>query len=156
MKVFITCLVSGLALVVVTTSGAVAQTESPGLALVASNVVRLSADTQRSGFTVSKEFLVPQRGVIRVRYQLKHDGATSGSFSVASTLDPSNNCSASATLVYVTKVCDLRVLAGDRVRVNGSGFLNVMPIAQSTVFLRNVRLHWNVVNATSAGEVLVD
>lgn len=138
------------------TSGAVAQANDPGLALKASNDLKLSADTLRSGFFVNKEFIVPHRGVIRVRYQLRHNGVSSASVSVTSSIDPNNSCGASATTSFVTKVCDLKVVAGDRVRVSGSGLLDPFTFMQSTISVRNVRLHWRVVDTTSAGEVLVD
>src|SRR6188508_2206209 len=76
-------LAASVAFVIVMTGGAVAQTEGPGRALVASNVLRLSADTLRSGFS-AKDFIVPHAGVVRVRYTFKSDGTGSVSVSVSS------------------------------------------------------------------------
>src|SRR4051812_15138016 len=48
--------------------------DGPGRTLVASGVLKLSADTQRSGFLIIKQFIVPYAGVVRLRYQFKSDG----------------------------------------------------------------------------------
>jgi len=148
----------GLGLNFAATSGAVAQSEGPGRALVVSNVVRLSADTQRSGmFGVTKEFIVPHQGVVRLRYQVKRNDVAGGaSVQVTTAIDSGPGCIISPTSTFQTKVCDLKVSAGDRVRVVGSTTMDTLTFTQPTIFLRNVRLHWNVVNATSTGAVLVD
>jgi hypothetical protein len=141
-----------------TTSGAVAQTNDAGRALVVSNVVRLAADTQRSGmFGVTKEFIVPHQGVVRLRYQVRRNEVAGGaSVQVTTAIDSGLGCIVSPTSTFQNKVCDLKVSAGDRVRVVGSTTMDFTTFTQPTIFLRNVRLHWNVVNATSIGAVLVD
>ena len=135
--------------------------EGPGRALIASNVLKLSADTQRSGLIATKEFIVPYAGVVRLRYQFKSDGGGPQTVSVTVTtaIDFNNsscNASTSAT-TFQSKACDVKVVAGDRLRVNAAGLMDFNPpFAQSSVFLRNVRLFWNVVDSTGTGAVLLD
>lgn len=156
-------LASAAILFSVVSSGATAQSQGPGRALVASNDLRLSADTQRFGFFVVKQFIVPHPGTVRLRYQFKSDGSGPQTVSVTVTtaIELANDaaCSATTTLTtFQTKVCDIKVVAGDRVRVEAHGLADFInpPIGQSTVFIRNVRLFWKVIDATSAGSVLID
>jgi hypothetical protein len=142
--------------------GAVAQTEGPGRALIPSNVLRLSADTLRSGtFGVVKQFIVPHPGIVRLRYQFRSDGngPQTVSVTVTTAIEGTNDgaCSASTTLTtFQQKVCDIKVVAGDRVRIFATGVDNIEPPGSSKIFIRNVRLFWNVVDATSTGSVLID
>ena len=152
-------LVAALSVISCSSAGAL---EGQGRALAVSNTLRLSADATRSGLVVSKQFIVPYAGVIRLRYQFKSDGNGPQTVSVSVATAAENSvpdCSASTTATtFQTKVCDLRVVAGDRVTVFGSGMLNIDPFdpGQSTVFLRNVRLFWNIIDSTGTGTVLLD
>jgi hypothetical protein len=149
-------------LFVAATSGAIAQTQGPGRALVAADgAPKLSANTVRSGFAVQKQFIVPHPGIVRLKFQYRSDGAgpQTVSVSVTTAIEGINDavCSVSTTMTtFQAHVCDVKVVAGDRVRVFAQGTFSSMPIGQSTVFIRNVRLHWNVVDAASTGSVLVD
>ena len=61
------------------------------------------------------------------------------------------------TATYQLGVCDLRVVAGDRIVVVGRGFFQISPTpAQSTAFIKNVRIYYNVVDATGTGVTLAD
>jgi hypothetical protein len=132
--------------------------EGPGRALAASNVLKLSADTTRSGLIANKEFVVPYSGVVRVKLQYRSDGngPQNVSLAVNSTI---HNCPDSTTQTsFKAFTCDLRVVAGDRVRITATGFMTIYPDppAQSTAFLRNVRLYWTVINSAGTGGVLLD
>jgi hypothetical protein len=108
-------------------------------------------------FGVAKEFIVPHQGVVRLKYDVKRNQVAGGaSVQVTTAIDSGLGCVILPTAAFQTKVCDLRVSAGDRVRVIGSTTMDTTTFTQPTIFLRKVRLHWNVVNATSTGAVLVD
>ena len=156
MKHSIIGLVSGLVLAVAATNGAAAQTNNLGVALAASNVIRLSADTTRTGgLGMTKEFIVPYAGIVRVWWQIKSN--ESGKVATVSAAGQIGNCTDSSTAqIFVTQSCDLRVVAGDRILVTASGQVDLVTFINSSVSLRNVRLKWNVVNATGAGAVLLD
>jgi hypothetical protein len=160
MRFFVGRLVSAGMVIIASAGAASAQTQGPGRALVASNVVTLSADTTRSGVAVSKEFFVPYAGTVRLKYQFRSDGQGPQSVNVAVTtaIESSNfACNAGTTsTAFQTKSCDVKVVAGDRVRVSGTGFNSGDPPGQSTVFLRNVRLMFKVVDSAGTGAVLVD
>lgn len=151
-----------IAVFVAVSTGANAQTEGPGRALIAADGrPKLSADTLQSGVAVQKHFIVPHPGIVRLKFQYKSDGGgpQTVSVSVTTAIEEPNDavCSVSTTMTtFQSHVCDVKVVAGDRVRVIASGMFNPMPMGQSIVFIRNVRLYWNVVNATSAGSVLID
>jgi len=135
--------------------------EGPGRALIASNVLKLSADTQRSGFLIFKEFIVPYAGVVRVRYQYKSDGSgpQTVSLGITSAIDFNNTCGTSTSATtFQSGTCDLKVVAGDRVRLQAQGQMTFFPDppGQSTPTVRNVRLFWNVVNSPGTGSVLQD
>src|SRR4051812_33614802 len=83
--------------------------EGPGRALAASNVLKLSADTQRSGFFIIKQFIVPYAGVVRLRYQFKSDGNGPQTVTVQVTgaieFNNASNCAATTTATtFQTKV----------------------------------------------------
>ena len=72
MKTIIATVLSALAWSLAMASGASAQLNPTGRALVASNVLRLSADVTRSGpTTFVKEFIVPFAGLVRVKWEVK-------------------------------------------------------------------------------------
>ena len=149
-------LLSAIVIATVSAGGALAQTEGPGRALVASNVLKLAADTTRSGFSALKEFRVPHAGTVRLRYQFRSDGVGTVSVSVGSALETNSACGAStSSTTFQTKTCEFKVVAGDRIQVLASPFF-IPPDPMPTPFLRNVRLFWDVVNATSTGSVLID
>jgi len=128
-----------------------------GKALAASNVLKLSADTERSGsiFVPDKKFLVPFAGIVRVKWQLKSDG--SGQPANIRVVTGIDICSASHPGPnYKAGTCDIRVVAGDIVHVQGSGTPTGVLGMYSTAFIRNVRLYYNVVDATGLGQTLVD
>jgi hypothetical protein len=154
---FIVRTLTSALLLAAATSGASAL-EGPGRALAASNVLKLSADTTRSGLLASKEFVVPYAGVVRVKLQYRSDGngPQNVSLAVNSTI---HNCSDSTTQTnFKAYSCDLKVVAGDRVRVTAMGFMTVYPDppAQSAAYLRNVRLYWTIINSAGTGGVLLD
>ena len=132
--------------------------EGPGRALVASNVLKLSADTQRSAqaFGILKEFIVPYAGKIRVRWQIKSgDSGKQASLVVTSRIE---NCTDNTTLTtYKAGQCDIRVAAGDLVQFVLSGTPDINPpFITSTAFVRNARVYYNVVDATGLGAVKTD
>ena len=135
-----------------TTTGAVAQTEGPGRALAASNVLRLTADAQRSttnSFPATlKQFYVPYTGTVRVKWQSRTSDATSAatvfvSSRVATCIVPTNS------LAFQGDQCDIRVSAGDLVTV-GASAQNM----GTTAFIRLVRVHYDVVDFNGLGAVL--
>jgi hypothetical protein len=134
--------------------------EGPGRALMASNVLKLSADTQRSGFFIVKEFIVPYAGVVRMRYQFKSDGLGPQTVTVSPTtsIDFNNSCgTTTSATTFQNGTCDLKVVAGDRVRFQAQGQMAIFPATgQSTPTVRNVRLFWNVVDSAGTGSVLQD
>lgn len=135
-------------------TGAFGQTANVGRALVASNVLKLSADTARSGKfpIVVKELFVPYAGVVRVTWELRSDGSHTGSAFAASAAD---NCDSSTMLAtFQSHTCDLNVVAGDVVKVSVGGSPDPGTFIYSTAFVRNVRVHYNVVNASGLGKVL--
>jgi hypothetical protein len=149
--------VSAMCLIAAMTNIASAQSEGPGRALVASNVLRLSADTLRTGQFITKEFIVPHAGIVRLRYQFRSDGTGTVSVSAGTSIDQNNSCSAStSSTAFQAKVCDIRVVAGDRLRVSGSSIMDPETFLFPNVSLRFARVSWNVVNASSTGAVLAD
>jgi hypothetical protein len=147
---------AALASVAVAGTATAQVTQGPGRALQVSTTQRLAANTPRTGPFAVKEFVIPHQGVVRVRYQFKSDGNGSVSVSV-STATSNNECGASTTsTTFQLKQCNVRVVAGDRLRVSGSGILDPFTFVQSNITLQNVRLFWDVVDATSTGAVLAD
>jgi hypothetical protein len=148
---------AALSFLVAMTSVAAAQSEGSGRALVVLNVLRLSADTERTGLGVVKQFRIPHPGVVRLRYAFKSDGDGSVTVLVASAINDNNLCNASTTsTTFQAKVCDVKVVAGDLIRVAANGSLDPFTFVQTDVTLKNVRLFWNVVNATSSGSMVAD
>src|SRR5688572_21255644 len=78
-----------------------AQSEGPGRELVPSSVIRLSADTLRSGtLSVAKVFVVPYTGRVRASWQVKsNEPDKTATVSVASLIDSCSNNSSSQTFV---------------------------------------------------------
>jgi hypothetical protein len=150
----VTTLFAAAVLASVIATGAFGQTANVGRALVASNALKLSADTQRSGKfpTIVKELFVPYAGVVRVTWELRSDGSHTGFAFVISAAD---NCDSSTMLAtFQSLTCDLRVVAGDVVKVSVGGSPDPGTFIYSTAFIRNVRVHYNVVNASGLGKVL--
>jgi hypothetical protein len=156
MKSVISAFLSAAVLSSAAATGAFGQTNDTGRALVASNVLKLSADTERSGTfsTTVKEFIVPYAGVVRVRWQLKSDGTGIATATVLGTIDTCS--STNGTTAYQLGICDLRVVAGDRVLVSARGTMDPFTFVTSTAFIRRVRITFNVVDATGVGATLVD
>lgn len=129
------------------------QTNDSGRALVASNALKLSADTERSGITTPvKKFIVPFAGIVRVRWQVKSDG--SGGKVDANISSSIDNCTSSTTAAtYQQGQCNLRVVAGDLIDVTASSFLGM---SGATAFINNVRVFYNVVNNPGTGITLAD
>jgi hypothetical protein len=133
-----------------------AQAQNLGKVLVPSGVLRLSADTERSGTTTSttKQFVVPYAGTVRVRWQIKsgHKFAAAH-IAVAGSIA---KCSGSTlSLTYDGDSCLLFVVAGDLVQVTVHGEdLGNGEFALG--YMRNVRLYYNVVNSPGTGSVLND
>ncbi|HET7681394.1 MAG TPA: hypothetical protein VFK79_14825 [Xanthobacteraceae bacterium] len=158
----ITTLLSAAALSSVIATGASGQTgdvgdgraltADVGRALVASNSLKLSADTLRSGSpaTPFKQFIVPYAGVVRVTWQFRSDGTHTATAAITSNI---HRCDASTMLAtFQAKTCDLRVVAGDLVQAQAIGeFVNP---GFSTAHIRQVRVYYNVVNATGVGKTL--
>jgi hypothetical protein len=130
-------------------SGATAQ--NLGKVLVASGVLKLSADTERSGTNSStiKQFIVPYAGTVRVRWQIK--ATQTGAFANLKVEGQIASCSDSTlSKTYVGGTCVLYVVAGDMIRVSVSGE------SATLAYMRNVRVYYNVVNAPGTGTVLND
>lgn len=129
---------------------------SNGRSLVASNALKLSADTERSGAAVvAKRFLVPFPGTVRVKWQIKSDGSGQpANLSVSTQIGTCSDSHSGAN--YKTGACDIRVVAGDIVEVSARGTQNFTTFVFSTAFMRNVRVFYNVVDSTGAGQVLND
>jgi hypothetical protein len=127
---------------------ALGQTNGNGKALVASNVLKLRADTPRStAESVSKQFVVPFAGTVRVRWQFKSDG--SGSMAYLSIHSEVDSCFAStARSIYQAGMCDLRVMRGGPISVSAYG--------GPVVSIRNVRIFYDVVDHTGVGITLLD
>src|SRR6185437_12273291 len=128
-------------------------TSSNGMSLVASNVLKLSADTERSGGIVpAKRFLVPFAGIVRIKWQIKSDGSGQpANITAGSQLGTCSDSHPGAN--YKIGTCDLRVVAGDIIEVSARGTQNFMTFIFSTAFMRNVRIFYNVVDSTGAGQV---
>ena len=129
------------------------QTKGDGRALVASNVLKLRADTPRSGFApLSKQFVVPFAGTARVRWQFKTDG--SGPTAYLNINSEVDSCVASTTAAaYQSGVCDLRVVRGGPISVTAYG--GGLPQG-ARVSMRNVRVFYNVVDHPGVGITLLD
>ena len=126
-----------------------------GRALAPSNILKLSADTERFGtVTALKEFIVPYAGVVRVKWQAKSDRSDLPiDVFVVSKIDI---CFTEVSATdYVTGQCDLRVREGDSVTVRGQGRIDSTPTF-SFASIRNVRVYYNVKNATGNGSTVVD
>jgi len=124
------------------------QTNGNGKALVASNVLKLRADTPRSSAqSVSKEFVVPFAGTVRVRWQFKTDGSgAEGYLTIHSEVD---SCMASTRqATYQSGICDLRVVRGGPISVSAYG--------GPVVSIRNVRIFYDVVDHAGVGITLLD
>jgi len=136
-------------------SGASAQLNDAGRALVASNTLRLSADTLRTGgTTLVKEFIVPYAGVVRVKWEMRSGAAgKTATAIIASAIDACT--STNSTTTFQMEQCDLRVVAGDSVKAHAQGEFVSMPVPGfSPTAMRNVRVYYNVVNATGTGKVV--
>jgi hypothetical protein len=153
----LTTLLSAAVLSSVIATGAFGQTADIGRALVASNVLKLSADTARSGGspTTVKELFVPYGGVVRVKWQLRSNDTDTGMATITSATDSCN--SQTTHLAFQQFTCDLHVASADIVKVQVSGQIHTMPtIGFSTAVVRNVRIYYNVVNSTGLGKVLLN
>jgi hypothetical protein len=130
-------------------SGAAAQ--NLGKVLVPSGVLKLSADTERSGTNSStiKQFIVPYSGTVRVRWKIK--ATQTGAFANLKVEGQIASCSDSTlSKTYEGGTCLLYVVAGDMIRVFVSGE------GATLAYMRDVRIYYNVVNAPGTGTVLND
>lgn len=133
-------------------TGAFGQNADIGRALVVSDNLRLSADTPRSGGQTSvKEFIVPYAGVVRVELQLKSDGSHLATARVTSLVAGCDRSAKAAT--YKDFACNLRVAAGDRVKVQAEGE-SLGGGSFSTAFIKNVRVFYDVVDSTGQSKIL--
>jgi hypothetical protein len=127
-----------------------------GRTLVASNVLKLAADTARSTgeATLVKQFLVPYAGMVRVKWELKSDGTHTAFASVGSQID---TCpiSENTLATFQSFSCDLRVVVGDIVQISAGG-QNIAPDTFSTAVTRRARVFFKVVNASGKGITLPD
>jgi hypothetical protein len=152
-----TTLLSSAVLASVAATGASSQTADVGRVLVASNILKLSADTARSGTfqTAIKQFIVPYSGVVKVSWQLKSDGTHTATASINSRIQTCNSTTTAAT--FQTASCNLRVVAGDGVQVWAQGqIIDFTTFTYSPTSIRQVRLFYNVVNSTGVGLVVSD
>jgi hypothetical protein len=128
------------------------QTNDTGKALVPSNVLRASADAERSGGSVGYAFIVPFAGQVRIRWQFKSDGSGATARSGAGGMG--HSCQPSTTAAtYQQGVCDARVMAGDRLSVGASSLASYRG---HVAYVRNVRIYYNVVDNLGTGTTLVD
>jgi hypothetical protein len=133
-----------------------AQTNNTGRALVVSNILQLSADTERCSAPVLKQFIVPYGGTVRVRWFLKKSGADGPVTAfVGSVINGCEPVITSST-TYEAHFCDLRVLAGDTVSVSGQGTFDPNTMLFSVPCLKNVRIYYNVINANGLGRVITN
>jgi hypothetical protein len=150
----ITTVLAAVVLLFVTPTGAFAQTADAGRALVASDNLKLSADTPRSGAEpkVVKRFIVPYAGVVRIRWQVRSDGIHKAYSFVTSQID---SCPIRTTTLdtFQSFACNLRVVGGDIVEVSAEGQQDP---GYSNWHLRRVRLFFDVVNASGKGRTLPD
>jgi hypothetical protein len=134
-----------------------AQSNDTGRALAASNTLKLSADTTECGsqtHTLVKEFIVPYAGTVRVRWQLNSDGS-SGAQAIATIQSSINSCgSATTDTAFQAATCVLRVAKGDSVKIFVEGTFNGVTFTNSTACIRNVRIHYDVINALGKGRVI--
>ena len=148
-------LLSAALLSFVITTGASGQTADVGRALVASDVLKLAADTARSSgeVTLVKQFLVPYAGVVRMKFELKSDGTHTATAFVESQID---SCPLSQTTLatFQSFTCDLRVVVGDVVQISVGGEQDGATF--STGVVRRARMFFNVINASGSGTTLPD
>jgi hypothetical protein len=138
------------------TTGASGQAPAPARVVVASNNVQVSADTERSvTFSeVVKEFRVRYSGKVRLKWMFKSDGSGDAAFADARSLI--DVCSASTTSAsYRPHTCELRVVAGDIIKVTLQG-TEKDGQTSSTAFIRKVRLHFDLIDALGAADVMLD
>jgi hypothetical protein len=148
-------LASGLSAAVLSSlivTPAFSQMTDTGRALVPSNVLRASADAERSGGRVGYAFIVPFAGEIRIRWEFKSDGSGATATSEAGGL--AHSCEPSTTAAsYQRAICNARVMAGERL------FVEVGSLASyrgHIAYIRNVRIYYNVVDNPGTGATLVD
>jgi hypothetical protein len=131
---------------------AISQTSDTGKALVPSNVLRASADAERSGGSVAYAFIVPFAGEIRIRWEFKSDGSGATARSEAGGL--AYSCEPSTTAAtYQRGLCNARVMAGERLLV---GVGSLASYRGHIAYIRNVRIYYNVVDNPGTGATLVD
>jgi hypothetical protein len=151
MKILGTIL-SAVVLSCVAGAEALSQTNDTGKALVPSNVLRASADAERSGGSVGHAFIVPFAGEVRIRWQFRSDGSGAAARSEAGGVG--HSCQSSTTAAtYQQGVCDARVMAGDRLSVGASSLASYRG---QIAYVRNVRIYYSVVDNVGAGTTLVD
>jgi hypothetical protein len=127
-----------------------------GKMLALSNVQRLASDAEVASAanipSSAKRFLVPFRGFVKVRWQVKSsNGGTQVNVNVGSAVDAcfSGPNQSTDSADYVQGSCALRVATGDIVEVT------VASSAMGTNgLLRNVRLFYDVIPGNAVGKVL--
>jgi hypothetical protein len=133
-----------------------------GRALVASNNLKLSADTERSVTSTSpvlvKQFVLRYSGVVRLSFELKNSpGSPFGFVNAAVTTQVDNLCfKSTSSTAFVSFTCDIRVVAGDSMEVRVSGTFDIISLTTPTTTIRNVQVLYNVVNSSGVGKTLLN
>lgn len=107
---------------------------------IASATLRLSADTERTGQIVTKDFQVTFPGTVRVTWEMKSalGSLTADVYSRSIEQIQSQTVSVQTYTQYVSTV---RVVAGDVIRITVSSGTG------ATIFLRNARISYDLVDA---------
>lgn len=135
-----------------------AQANDNGRVLVASNVVKLESLALVSGSdffgSIPKRFLVPFNGVVRVKWKVRSSVAGKSVFvTVTSAVGPCDSGIVNQTTTSTTFVdgrCNIRVAQGDIVNVK----VNTGTLPDTTGFMKDVTVSFNVQNGTGIGQVL--
>ncbi len=119
--------------------------DGPGRAVVASNMVQLAvlpAQTSAAGNGITKGFIVPYSGTVRLTWEIKSmDGTPVSSTVLVEHLSTCESVFTSST-TFAAQTCDIRVAGGQPV------YLTALPSdGDSKVSLRYVRLRYTVVDS---------
>lgn len=125
--------------------------EGPYRKLVTSGVEQFTMDTEQTGQTATKAFRVPYYGTISILVEMK--SGTPGLTATASVTTafggPSVFGTTTSEVYGAHTITTLRVVAGDIVTILGNG-------VGTTVFLRNLKVYYDVVDADGTAEVVTD
>lgn len=90
---------------------------------------------------------MPYAGTVRVKWQLKStDGGQVATIVVNSRIESCNSTTMQTT--YTSEECDIRVAAGDLLLIMGS-----VSNSSASVFVRNVRVYYDLIDSTGLGAV---